>query len=87
VELDAFVVMPNHVHGIVWLPEATVFPPLHLIIGSFKSAASRAAGRPIWQRFHDRVIRDDQELAALRRYIAENPLRWAVDQENPARPT
>jgi hypothetical protein len=30
------------------------------------------------------VIRDDAELEALRRYVAENPLRWALDRENPA---
>jgi putative transposase len=83
VELDAFVVMPNHVHGIVWLPEAGVVRPLHVIVGSFKSAVSRTAARPIWQRsFHDRVIRGEQELAALRHSIAENPLRWAIDREN-----
>jgi putative transposase len=27
VRLDAFVVMPNHVHGIVWLPRAGHAPP------------------------------------------------------------
>jgi REP element-mobilizing transposase RayT len=86
VRLDRFVVMPNHVHAIVWLDSrAGQAPPLHRLVGGFKAAASRAAGRPLWQRsFHDRVIRDDAELEALRRYVAENPLRWALDRENPA---
>jgi hypothetical protein len=30
------------------------------------------------------VIRDEAELEAYRRYIDENPLRWALDPENPA---
>jgi putative transposase len=85
VRLDAFVVMPNHIHGIVWLSRAGHAPPLPVVIGSFKSAASRAAGRALWQRsFFDRVIRDEKELRALRQYVAQNPLRWALDGENPS---
>ena len=85
VALDAFVVMPNHIHGLVVLSRAGHAPPLHLAIGSFKSAASHAAGHSVWQRsFYDRVIRDDEELRALREYVEENPLRWALDLENPA---
>jgi putative transposase len=83
--LDAFVVMPNHVHGIIWLSRAGHAPPLPVVIGSFKAAASRVAQRPLWQRsFHDRVIRDEAELHALRQYVADNPFRWAIDRENPA---
>jgi putative transposase len=87
VSLDTFIVMPNHIHGIVWLGVgAGHAPPLHRVVGSFKSAASRACGRPLWQRsFYDRVIRNDDELRGLREYVGENPLRWALDLENPAR--
>ena len=54
-------------------------------MGSFKSVASKTAGRALWQRsFYDHVIRDEAELKALRQYVADNPLRWAVDRENPA---
>jgi REP element-mobilizing transposase RayT len=84
VTLDDFVVMPNHLHGIVWLSRAGHAPPLPVLIGSFKSAASRAARRSLWQRtFHDRVIRRESELQAWRRYVVENPLKWALDRENP----
>ena len=77
--------MPNHIHGILVLVGAGYIRPLPGVIGLFKAAVSRQAGRPVWQRsFHDRVIRDDDELEALRRYIEDNPLRWAVDRENPA---
>jgi putative transposase len=86
VALDEFVVMPNHFHGIVWLSRAGHAPPLPVVIGSFKSAASRVVGRALWQRtFHDRVIRRESELQAFRRYAVENPLRWALDRENPFR--
>jgi putative transposase len=83
---DAFVVMPNHVHGILWLERAGHALPLPRVVSSFKAAVSRQAGRPLWQRsFHDRIIRDERELLALRQYVRDNPLRWALDRENPAR--
>lgn len=86
VRLDVFVVMPNHLHGILWLDQAGQDPPLPTLVGLFKSGASRKIGRSIWQRsFHDRVIRDEVELTAIRQYIKGNPLRWGVDRENPNR--
>jgi REP-associated tyrosine transposase len=105
VTLDAFVVMPNHLHGIVLI---TADPPqprsadraaslvagsLGAIVGNFKSVTTRrintmrktpAAG--VWQRnYHERVLRGERELERVRAYIAANPLRWALDRENPQR--
>ena len=55
-------------------------------MSTFKAAASRRVGGKVWQRgYHDRVIRDEEELAAFREYIQTNPLRWAIDRENPDR--
>jgi len=39
VDIDVFVVMPNHVHGILLLTDGAVALPT--VVGSFKSAASR----------------------------------------------
>ena len=37
----------------------------------------------IWQRnYHDRIIRDDKELNAIRNYIESNPRSWVEDEEN-----
>jgi REP element-mobilizing transposase RayT len=87
VYLDARVVMPNHVHAILVLDHPRHRPPpVPAVVGAFKARASRRAGMMLWQRgFHDRIIRSEQELTAFRQYIAENPLRWALDRENPAR--
>ena len=114
VRLDSFVVMPNHVHGLLVLednprakhsPEANA-SPLHrfrpkgtqggsisAIVQTFKATTTRRVrslpglmGLRLWQRgFYDHVIRDDEELNRIRRYIEENPLRWALDKENPDR--
>jgi REP element-mobilizing transposase RayT len=57
---------------------------LGAIIGQFKSAVSKRAGRAVWQRnYYDHIIRDDRDLDRIREYIATNPVRWSVDRENP----
>ena len=89
VELDAFVVMPNHVHVLVCLDRRRRPPPIPAVVGAFKARASRRADRALWQRgYHDRIVRGERELEAFREYIETNPLRWALDPENPEhRPT
>ena len=38
----------------------------------------------IWQRdFYEHINRNEQSLDTIRRYITENPSRWADDPENP----
>jgi putative transposase len=62
---------------------------LGAIVGGFKSAVTKCVnesrgtpGIPVWQRnYHDRVIRDDRELNAVREYITQNPLNWSRDLE------
>lgn len=94
VRTDAFVIMPNHVHGLVQLTETAGHTrTLGRVIGSFKSAVSgrvnsiRATpGAPVWQRgYFERVLRNENELLRARRYIVDNPLKWHLDQENPRR--
>jgi putative transposase len=96
VAIDASVVMPNHIHGIVWLsaPEgdgAHTGLPLSLpeVVQRFKSlttARYRAATgmARLWQRnYYERVIRNERELDGIRQYIIMNPDRWAEDADNP----
>ena len=41
-------------------------------------------GVPIWQRnYYERIIRNEQEMDRITRYIESNPTRWADDDENP----
>lgn len=52
------------------------------IVGQFKSKATKrihffAPDINVWQRnFHDRILRDPEELEYYRMYIRENPKRW-----------
>lgn len=95
VDLDEFVVMPNHLHAILWLGQtddtADASPTLGRVIAGFKSAVARRAKREqlvehVWRRnYFERVIRNERELLAIRKYIIENPAAWAVDRLNPER--
>lgn len=41
-------------------------------------------GVPLWQRnFYEHIIRDDEDLYNIRRYIEGNPRIWDEDEENP----
>lgn len=61
------------------------------LVAGFKSAVTRrikeldpATAVRLWQRnFYDHVIRDEAALTAIRRYIQDNPARWAEDPDNP----
>ncbi|HEY64384.1 MAG TPA: hypothetical protein G4O02_07405 [Caldilineae bacterium] len=41
--------------------------------------------RRLWQRnYYEHIIRNDQEWDRIRTYIANNPLHWERDRENPS---
>jgi len=71
VSLDAFVVMPNHIHGILIFEEAH---PLSVAIGSFKATVSKQLRRAIWRRnYWEHIIRSNKALNQIRQYIEDNP--------------
>jgi carbamoylphosphate synthase large subunit/REP element-mobilizing transposase RayT len=77
--LDAFVLMPNHVHVLVQPVENN---SLRKILHSWKSFSSREIncllGRSgsVWQEEnYDRIVRDFEELTRYRTYIARNPAK------------
>ncbi|MBZ9781156.1 transposase [Pseudomonas sp. REP124] len=74
----AWVVMPDHFHWLMQLQGDN----LGYVIGSIKSrctlAVNKKTGRqgPLWQTgYHDRAIRDGEDLQPFARYIVANPLR------------
>jgi REP element-mobilizing transposase RayT len=97
IELDAFVVMPNHVHGIVVLKDAGAMnrvPTIGEIVRAYKARCTRdinclrgAQGQLLWQRnYYEHIIRNEFSLQEIREYIANNPAQWANDHENPDAP-
>ena len=75
----AYVLMPDHLHWLVELVEGD----LSRVAGRFKSSAAAAVNREVgtpkvrrWQRgFHDRAVRQEDDLVDLARYVVANPLR------------
>ena len=119
---DAFVVMPNHVHGIIFIESVGAIPRgrpkemkkdvhsvswqaqgpvpttlgLSEVIKRFKTMTMHRYRKGVidglwepydqrlWQRgFYNHIIRNDSGLDAVRGYVRDNPLQWALDCENP----
>jgi putative transposase len=95
ISLDAFVVMPNHIHGVVFVGAGSPRPSsgrtISTSVGYFKYQSTKrvnevrnSPGARFWQRnFFEHVIRDDNSLNRIREYIFTNPERWELDQNNP----
>ncbi|MFD1256287.1 transposase [Mucilaginibacter terrae] len=98
IELDEFVIMPNHIHGILFVnkPGKTTWnlnqfgaqsQNIASVIRGYKASVKKYATLNkidfAWQsKYHDRVIRDENEYQNIRNYIYNNPANWASDTEN-----
>ena len=83
-KLLAWVLMPDHWHGLVELADAGC---LSTSIGQCKGRSARALRLcypwmgPIWSAgFHDRAIRQSDDLKQAARYILSNPVRAGLVQ-------
>ena len=86
-----FVVVPDHIHGILQITAggASPSPTLHQILGSFKSITTietnRLLGTPgqkLWQRSaYEHILRNQQDFDEAAGYIAENPARRLEREE------
>ena len=83
--LDAFVVMPNHVHAIVKpLHNQSLSKILHSWKSFSASAINREFGREsaLWMsETFDTVVRDSVHLGACRDYIVRNPEKAGLDRD------
>ncbi len=110
IELDDFIIMPNHLHGIIVIKDndlgdlnrrdtarhvSTVRKfgysqpkSLSSIIGSFKSAVSKKCHENnldfYWQtNYYEHIIKNDEDYARIKEYIALNPINWEFSKNNP----
>jgi len=90
VETHDFVVMPNHIHGIVELKNSSL--DLSELIRRFKTFTTNqyidgvhnyqweSFHKTLWQRnYHEHIIRSDVSFEKLQSYILTNPLQWRDD--------
>ena len=80
-------VMPDHVH---WLLKSA--DRIQARVGRLKSGTTRSFWElghtgTLWQRsFYDRVVRREEDLHKVARYIVENPLRAGLAEQLEAYP-
>jgi putative transposase len=91
VVLHSFIVMPNHVHGILEIDSDLIsdknikIKSVSELVGAYKTTSSKQihlAGNTnfSWQRsFHDHIIRNDISYQRISNYIDTNAERWNAD--------
>lgn len=102
VELDAFIIMPNHIHGILFFNKPDYndwkmneFGPQSKNLGSVirgykagvKAYATTNNVEFQWHsKYYDSVVRSYRQLQNIREYILNNPKKWLEDGKH-LRPT
>lgn len=91
IQLGSFVVMPNHIHGIISILKSIPGQKVGKIIGAYKSLSANGyiqlmkknvmPVEKLWQRnFFEHIIRDDEDYSRIIDYINNNPENWENDQ-------
>ncbi|UCH81041.1 MAG: hypothetical protein JSW20_00120 [Nitrospiraceae bacterium] len=97
IEFNHFIVMPNHMHGIVIINHRDAIlgvrptQTIGSIIRRYTTTTTRqiniirnTPGMPVWQNnYHEHMIRNEFELHTIRGHIRNNPVHWAFDKDNP----
>lgn len=98
IKLHEYIIMPNHIHGIIEIykrADTRPAPTIGDIICSFKSRTSlkcikgieegiyKPFNKRIWQRnYYEHIIRNEKEYFKIQEYIKNNPLNWENDKFN-----
>lgn len=95
IELDEYIIMPNHIHLIIFIIDARQNNIPQIVqwlktmttneyIRNVKQNNWKPFDQKLWQRnYYERVIRNENELNKIRKYIVENPLKLELDRNNP----
>ena len=88
-KIDAYVIMPNHIHAILRLEEtagASPRPTVTEIVCAYKSLTTRAGKQvanieKLFQTsFYEHVIRGQADYDEIAAYIQNNPKQWELDK-------
>ena len=84
VYVDKYVVMPNHIHGIIVIDTEKASSLTH-IVGQYKMTVTKKIhqedpNQNVWQRsFYDHIIRNQADYERIWLYIHGNPQKWDSD--------
>ena len=92
IELDDFIIMPNHIHGIIIIKEPKKNPSLSEIVRCFKIFSARRINQlrsvseiPVWQRgYYENIIHNETTFSQIQQYIINNPYNWETDEMHPS---
>jgi len=84
-DIDAFVLMPNHVHALI---KPALGYDLSTLLQGIKGVSAKRCNKLLgckstfWMdESYDHIVRDVKELAAFRNYIAGNPAKAGLEPE------
>lgn len=87
IQLKAVQLMPDHLHGVLFVTERI---PIHLgqVINGFKKGCNDVTrpllGTTLWEEgYHDRILQGNKQLVTMIRYMRDNPHRLWVKRNNP----
>ena len=89
VEISDCVIMPNHIHLIVFLSDicgpsgmpAPTDAAIPKLVSSVKRFSNKRYGQNMFQRgYYDHIIRDENDYLIRAKYISDNPAKWLEDE-------
>jgi len=98
IDCEEYIIMPNHLHIIIQIKttKKDYKPSIRKITQWYKTMTTNEYIRNIknqewkpfkeklWQRnYYEHIIRNEQSLQNIKKYIQENPIKWKEDKYNP----
>ena len=74
----AWVLMPDHLHWLIELGDSSLDELMRRVKTNSARVINhqRSSSGPLWQAgYHDRALRQEEDVQAVARYVAANPLR------------
>ncbi len=85
IQIDNYVIMPNHIHILFSVKECTCLCDRASVIDAvrvFKSITTRMCrcGKVFQTSFYDHIVRNQEDYDAVWTYIDNNPTKWKLDR-------
>lgn len=82
IDIDEYIIMPNHIHIILIINEKQKVT-ISQMIQQLKGIISKELKQSIWQKlFYEHIIRCEKEYLQIKQYIQNNPYNWEDDIYN-----
>ena len=97
VQIDDWVVMPNHWHAVIRIQEPTkttagainCAPTISKTVRGIKASICVTIRKGVdssfaWQKnYYEHIVRNEDDYLKIREYVLDNPRRWEEDDNHP----